>query len=230
MPVREGRTNRPSVGKARMAHQFIQEAIVSGQLTGGQFLNEGDLATRLKMSRTPVREALARLAKDRLVELVPGRGAFVSEILLSDLQDVFELRKVLECYAAEESVARITDEQIEDIKAAWHEIEGLLEQGEDVGYDRVSFLDNRFHALITDNCSNKRLRDFIHLLNQETLRYQLVTAQALGDIANTVGQHVRLLSLLEARDSAGFVQELRNHIEAGESVLLAPRRVPFQRE
>jgi len=210
--------------KAWEAYLTLREAIVNGELSGGQFLNEGDLAAQLKVSRTPIREALSRLSKDRLVELVPGRGAFVRDVSLADLRDIYELRKVIECFAAEEAVTRISDDEVVEIESAWLEIRDLVQQGEDVGYERVSRLDNRFHALLIDNCTNRRLQDFMHLLNMEILRYQLVSARTLGDVRDTIKQHLRLIELLRRRETAAFVEELRQHIASSEAILLSRGR------
>jgi DNA-binding GntR family transcriptional regulator len=212
--------------KAREAYQTLRKAIVYGELAGGAFLNEGDLAAQLKMSRTPIREALSRLSKDRLVDLVPGRGAFVRDVSLADLRDIYELRKVLECFAAEEAVTAISDEDIAEIELAWLKIRDLVQQGEEVGYEAVSRLDSRFHSLLIDNCANTRLQDFMHLLNQEILRYQLVTARTLGDVGDTVEQHLRLIRLLKSRETVAFVDELRRHIIESETILLSRGRAP----
>ena len=210
-----------STNRSRTAYNFIRNAIVCGDLPGRQFLNEGKLATRLGMSRTPIREALSQLRKDNLVEIVPGRGAFVREVSLDDLRDVYELRKVLECFAAEESVMRIADSEIESIERAWLAIDEAVRRGESVDYARISRLDNRFHALIIENCSNERLKSFMHLLNQEVLRYQLITASIVGDVEGTAGEHFRLTALLKQRDVAAFVAELRRHIVSSEEIVFS---------
>jgi DNA-binding GntR family transcriptional regulator len=225
MPVQQ-RSKKGRRPKAREAYQMLSNAIVSGELAGGEFLNESELAEQLGMSRTPVREALSRLSKDRLVDLVPGRGAFVRDVSLSDLRDIYELRKVLECFAAEEAGTTVSDDDIAEMESEWLEIRDLAAAGDDVGYERVSRLDNRFHSLIIDNCTNQRLKDFMHLLNQEILRYQLVTARTLNDIHDTAEQHLRLVAHLKKRDTAALVKELWRHIADSEELLLSRSRMP----
>jgi DNA-binding GntR family transcriptional regulator len=216
---RPGRANR-----AETAYERIRSDIVSGELGAGHYLNEASLAEQLGMSRTPVREALRQLAKDQLVEMVPGRGAFVKGVSVTDLLDIYEIRKVLECLAAESAVDAIPVAELDAIEEQWLAARLAYRRGEDPGYELISRLDNRVHGLIVDHCGNARLRGFMRLLNQEILRYQLLTARTLGDPESTIEQHLEIITLLRQRNATALCECLRRHLEQAEATVLASMR------
>jgi DNA-binding GntR family transcriptional regulator len=222
-----GTSKRERPGKPRtqghIAYEELRKAILSAELAAGDVVNEGEWARRLGMSRTPVREALNRLRQDGLVETVRHRGTFVREASLDDLRDIFELRKVLECLAAEEAVYRLSDADISQVLASWEALLRDLEEGRAPDYETVGRLDNQFHLMIVGASTNRRLRDFMQGLDQEVLRYQLVTARTLGNVEDTVGQHLQLARLLERRDGPALSAALRQHISDAEGVIFSGR-------
>jgi DNA-binding GntR family transcriptional regulator len=214
---------RSRLNRSSEAYERIKELILVGELTASDVLSEGELADRLGMSRTPIREALRRLSQDHLVEIVPDRGAWVRDVSLNDLREIFDLRKVLEPLAAEQAVSRVPEEDIVAIEREWRALEEAVQLGEQVDYEVVSRLDNRFHNLIIAYCRNKRLRDFLELLNQEILRYQLLTAQTLANVEETVSQHLYLVTLFKARDIEALSRGLKLHIERSEEIVFSRR-------
>lgn len=205
---------------SRKAYEQIKEAIVWAKFKPGECLSENMLARVLEMSRTPVREALKELSREGLVEILPGRGAFVKGVSLKDLKDVYELRGVLECLAAQTAIANITDEEIAGMKEVWLAV--LADnRWEKVAWERISKLDNQFHNMIINKSDNFLLRDFMALVNQKILLYQQLSAQALGDVEDTVRQHLEIIDLIKARDIEKLIPTLAGHIEkAARNVIL----------
>ncbi len=212
---------RPS--RSREAYEALRQAIVGAEIAAGEVVNEGEWADRLGMSRTPIREALSRLVQEGLVERVPNRGTFVREASLEDLREIYQLRTVLEALAAEEAVQRLTDMEILETEAAWTALARSLEDGITPDYETVGRLDNAFHMMIVSHCTNRRLREFMHGLNQEVLRYQLLTARLLGNVNRTVAQHLTLTRLLRERDGERLAQALKEHIESAADIIFAAR-------
>lgn len=87
------------VSQSLKAYEQLRDEIVAWDLAPGAHLNEVRLAERLGVSRTPLREAIQRLARENLVRITPGRGAFVTEVALSDVRHLFQMREALETYA-----------------------------------------------------------------------------------------------------------------------------------
>src|SRR6187397_2530431 len=94
----------------------LRDLILTGDLEPGSRLGEADLATRLQVSRTPIREALPRLAAEGLVELIPNRGARVVSWSTEDLEQIFEIRLRLEPYAVSLAVPRLTDDDLDELQ------------------------------------------------------------------------------------------------------------------
>jgi DNA-binding GntR family transcriptional regulator len=222
-PMRTPPAQARKTSRAREAYEALRYAIVGAEISSGEVVNEGEWAERLGMSRTPIREALSRLVQEGLVETVPNRGTFVLEASLEDLREIYQLRVVLEALAAEEAVHRLTDTQIRETETAWTSLSRSLEAGVTPGYETVGRLDNAFHMMIVSHCTNTRLRVFMHGLNQEVLRYQLLTARLLGDVNNTVAQHLALTQLLKERDAERLATALKEHIESAADVIFAAR-------
>jgi len=222
-PISTPTASTHPVSLSRQAYEALRQAIVGAEIPAGDVIHEGDWAERLGMSRTPIREALHRLAQEGLVERVPHRGTFVREASLEDLREIYQLRVVLEAIAAEDAVNRLTEAEIDQTEEAWTALARSLEQGIVPDYETVGRLDNAFHMMIVSHSSNRRLRAFMEELNQEVLRYQLITARVLGDVDVTVAQHVALTRLLRDRDGQRLAQALKDHIESAADIIFSAR-------
>jgi DNA-binding GntR family transcriptional regulator len=217
----DARVRRTS--RSRDAYDLIRREIVGAKIAPGDVVSESEWANRLGMSRTPIREALSRLVQEGLVERVPNRGTFVRDASLEDLREIFQLRVVLEALAAEEAVRRVSDEEIAKTEAAWVAQARSLEAGLTPDYETIGRLDNALHMMIVNHSSNMRLRMFMQGLSQEVLRYQLLTARLLGDVNDTMTQHLTLIRLLEDRDADRLAKGLKEHIETAADVIFSMR-------
>ncbi|SFH40073.1 DNA-binding transcriptional regulator, GntR family [Desulfotomaculum arcticum] len=205
---------------AQIAYTQIKEAIIFAKFKPGEYISENMLAAALEMSRTPVREALKELAYENLVEIMPGREAVVKHITQKDLKEIFELRRVLECFAAETAPENFGDDEIKEIEETWMSFQKKVEQGRQIEWEALSHSDNKLHSMIIDKCNNAHLKNFMSVLGQQILRYQLLTAMALGDMADTIRQHLEIIALLKARETKELIPVLRQHIEEAEKILM----------
>jgi DNA-binding GntR family transcriptional regulator len=225
MPVRvaagSASSHRPS--RAGTAHDAIRRAILSAEVPAGEPVNEVEWAQRLGMSRTPIREALSRLAQEGLVERVPNRGTFVRDVSLEDLRDIYQLRVVLEAMAAADAVRFLTEVEIAAAEESWSDLARAIADGESPDYETVGRLDSAFHMMIVNQSTNARLRTFMHGLSRDVLRYQLLTARLLSDVNDTIAQHLALTRLLTERDAEGLAKGLKEHIENAANVIFSAR-------
>lgn len=214
------RSKKKEPSLSELAYEQIKEAILSAKLKPGEIISENLMATALNMSRTPIREAFKELVHENLVEIIPGRGAVVKDISLKELKEIFELRLVLESYAAGVVVNRITDDEIAELKKVWQAIYEQIQKGKKIELETISEYDHKLHTLIINKCDNSHLNNFMDILSQQIRRYQLLVAIAHGDLADTVRQHLEIIALLEARDKEKLIKVLRNHIKASEEALI----------
>jgi DNA-binding GntR family transcriptional regulator len=196
---------------AESVYQRILEAILSGSLAGGMELSEVALAAELGVSRTPVHEALLRLAADGLVEDLVSRQARVARFTREDVVEIYDMRRVLEPAAAERAAGRLDREQLAELRSAAKSL--LAGNGKRDWANRAIEFDLQFHQTLAAAAGNKRLQ-------AEIAKYRrLVRAfcRATGDRDNlqqALREHLKILDALNARDGAAARQAMIAHIDA----------------
>lgn len=213
-----GRERR--INLAKRAYDQIKEAIVYVKIRPGDALSENTLANALDMSRTPVREALKELANEGLVEISPGRGAFVKDVSIKDIEEICELRTVLECQAAITAVNNITDSEIRAEEDVWLGFREKVKKGEKIDWETISRHDNEFHFLIINKCENARLKNIMNTLSYQSLRYQVMAAQTLNNVDETIRLQLEVIDLLKERDIDKLVSNLKVHIEGTKEIII----------
>ncbi|MVZ99108.1 FCD domain-containing protein [Actinomadura sp. LD22] len=194
------------------AYDAVRRMILSGEAAAGSRLGEAELAETLGLSRTPVREALQRLGADGLVEVLPHRGARVVQWTRRDLEEIFELRSLLEPYAAARA-ARMAPGQ--DVLA---DLLGQCDAMEDaVAADdltRVAQLNALFHAAVIDASRNRRLPAMLTSVMHAPLIVGTFRRYGAAEMARSMNHHRELVAALAARDPAWAESVMRAHIRA----------------
>ncbi len=201
------------------AYAWIREAIESGQIVMGSPLPENQLAKEIGVSRTPIREALRCLEQDGYVTIIPQKGAFVSRISLEDLKEIYDIRKLLEPFAALTAVNRIPEEKIDEMEKDWKALKKAASSGE-VDLSKVSEMDYRTHMTITDYGTNKRIGAIIANYHAQIQLFQRLSAQSLANIFETIDQHLEILETLRERDAKGLSNLLYEHIGKSENNIM----------
>ncbi len=203
----------PLAGDRLMADRVrgvIAEAIVAGQLKPGERLIEARLAEQLAVSRSPVREALRRLALEGLVVGQPHRGFRVTSLSRDDVIELYALRAALEALAAKLAVRGATPAIVQRLGAIVESMRTAAHRGD---IQRMAILDMSFHEIVGEASSNGRL---IRILR--SLRLQIRESIAINLIydnpADVVAQHEQLLAALQARKPAEFGRLMEAHISA----------------
>lgn len=192
-------------------YQVLRTDILSGKLPPGQRLSLDEFAQRFRVSITPVRDALRLLAADGLVELQPRRGAFVTQPSWAVIQEVYQIREILECAAV--------DFVIQGGSEALRELEQLVEQiaitkvGESHS-DYLAYirLDQRFHQYLIDCMGNQKLAEIYSGLRSHTLITQALYCAADHRASDTLSEHEAILAALRRRDAAAARAALRIHL------------------
>ncbi|GHO93535.1 GntR family transcriptional regulator [Reticulibacter mediterranei] len=188
----------------------LRELIESGKLPGGMQLDERTLAQELSVSRTPLREAIASLVEEGLVERRPYRGNFVRTFTAKQVNDLYRVRQTLEGLAIRLAVSNITEDDLERIRAILAEAQEALEHDDMAAY---SLADQRFHETIALLSGNEIL---IESLNRLKRQIQIVRIGANRDpqvVRRTALERPRILSALEARDADLATRLLEEHID-----------------
>ncbi|MDQ4072566.1 MAG: GntR family transcriptional regulator [Actinomycetota bacterium] len=200
------------------ASEVIREAIVDGRLTPGQRLKEEELARELGMSRTPVREALLLLQSEGLVESIPRRGATVRSYAADDLDDMYQLRAVLEGYAARRAATRISRDDIARLEESCARFDRL--RTEDGLRDLVK--ENLlFHNVILDAAGSDRLVPLVRKVIELPLVYRSFSWYSPEQKLISQHYHRQLTRALAAGDAKRAEMIMTEHVLEARDFLLA---------
>lgn len=193
------------------AHEYVREvlrrSILNGDLAGGERLVQAELAATLEVSTTPVREALRDLASEGLVRFDPHRGAVVTELDREDLQDIYEIRRILEPAAMRQAVPHMTDHLLEQLKKVHQRMIDDPQSASFVDLNRI------FHMAIYEPAISSRMMSIIRSLEDAAVMYigaALKTVEGLRDQA--IHDHSDILDALEKRDVEAAVEALSSHL------------------
>jgi DNA-binding GntR family transcriptional regulator len=200
------------------AYSAIRSRILLGQYATDIHLTEMDLARELDVSRTPVREALHRLAAEGLVSLSPNRGVTVNGWSDKEVEEIYELRALLESFGARLAAAAITESDIDRLRGLVDEMDELIKDtGRPERFERIALLNNEYHLGILQVTGKQAfvttLTSLLHvpLVARTFIRY---SPESLQRSAN---HHHELLSALEAGDGLWAESVMRAHILAARS-------------
>lgn len=199
-------------------YEEIVRLIVSGELPSGVSIDEKALTEKLQVSRTPFREAIGTLAKEGLIEIKPYRGFFVRSFTRKEIDDLYELRKTLECFAVELAVPRMSDRDIAGLERVLNEAVMALQQGDMATY---GIRDREFHETIAERSENAAL---IETLSRLALQIQVcrTIANESRDLAERAArERDDILRALRARDVAAASALMRAHISDVQQAVLS---------
>lgn len=188
----------------------LRQAILKGELKPGERLMEIQLAQKLGVSRTPVREAIRKLELEGLVLMIPRKGAEVARITAQDLEDVLEVRAALEELAVKDACEHITDEQLQDLKRAAAEFKKALD-----GDDLVECVqaDMQFHEIIYGATNNRRLLQILNNLREQMYRYRMEYLKDRATHKTLLEEHDAIRRALKKHDKNKAGAAIRIHID-----------------
>jgi len=208
-------------GLHEQAAARLRTMLVEGRIAPGAKLNERELAETLRISRTPLREAIKMLAAEGLVDLLPNRGAVAVKLTEADVNHSFELLAELEGLAGELAAARISDEARNELRAKHFEMMACHARGDLSGYYRLNAL---IHAGIGAAAANPVLSDTYGKVNARVQSLRFRTNQNGAKWQRALAQHTQMLEALDARDGAALRAILKRHLVDKRDTVLALMR------
>ena len=202
------------------AYKWIKESIHSGNLVAGEPLSENRLAQEIKISRTPIREALTVLSREGYIRIIPGKGAFVSEISMEDMKEIYDIRKLLEPYAAMSAIHRISEGEILALEKDWQGILHRSSQNEAISWGEIAIIDQRFHFTLIRHSTNKRIQEILSSYYAQIERFLTLSARSLANMQDTAMQHLKLIECIKQKDEQQLAISLHHHIVRSEEIVL----------
>lgn len=187
----------------------LREAILKGELQPGERLMELQLASKLGVSRTPIREAIRMLEQEGLAVTVPRKGAEVARMTLKDMEDVLEVRDALDELAAQMACERMTSEQLQSLKDTRDEFEKILESGD---VKKIADVDVRLHDIIYEATDNARLIALLGNMREQLFRYRVECLKNPENYPALKAEHNAIVDALEARDKVKVTEAMHEHV------------------
>lgn len=208
------------------AYRTIRRSIVDGVLKPGERLVEERLAQHLGVSRTPVREALAMLEVEGLVKSIPKKGTIVRTFTREEIKDLYDLRVVLEGYAARQAAEFITAEELDQMRGLWEEMDACIRtdwRSTDDQIDKVRYLtskNNQFHHVIMKASRNSRLEVVLTQIIELPLIFRAFFWYTKEQLIQSNHHHRELIKALEIQDPERAERIMAMHIGVARDLLL----------
>ena len=187
----------------------LREDILSGKYQPEEELKEQVIADELGVSRTPVREALRQLELERLIRIVPNRGAFVEGITTKDVKDIYQIRMLLEGLCASWAAQNVTEEQLQELEENVYLAEFHASKG---NWAQMVELDNRFHEIIYQASGSKELNHVLSDYHQYLIRVRSASLHNPSRVKECKEEHRKIVEALKLRDPKAAEEAASTHI------------------
>ena len=191
-------------------YRNLRHGIITGAISGGTRLVETGLASELKVSRTPVREALQKLALEGFLYSIPRAGYIVEDTSETDIKDLFTTRTAIEKIAVKWAIEKITPEELQRLEMNLQKTDDILQSG---ATESMMDLDAEFHQIIYRAARSKTLYKISQTLSDHTLRFRLACIH-VPELAERARQgHLKIFQAIQARDSTAAEEMVEDHLD-----------------
>jgi len=217
--IKSKNAHKPSL--TEKTYHFLREKIISNEYSPGTPIIESLIIDQIKVSRTPFREAIQRLEQEKLVKIFPKRGVFVTQIPVTELKEIYEIREILEpmiTLSVTKNMTQTTLDEINNIE------ERLLKIKEDnpIDPEKAREVGRELHDAIIEDFGNQTLVEFIKSLRLNSDRGCALIGRADNNIGTLLEQHLRIIEAIKKRDANKAGKFMKDHLSyARESLLLS---------
>ena len=188
----------------------LRQAILRGELKPGERLMEIQLANKLGVSRTPIREAIRKLELEGLVLMIPRKGAEVAEITEKSLRDVLEVRRALEELAVQLACEKITKEEIRELERVAKEFQQVVNSSD---ITEIAEVDVGFHDIIYTATDNQKLIQLLNNLREQMYRYRVEYLKRDGVFPQLIAEHEAIIRHIENNEKEKATEVMCRHID-----------------
>jgi len=196
----------------------IKEAILTGEFAPGERISIGRLLQQIGFSPTPIREALLKLEQEGFVSRLPRGGFVVSRFTQKDIDQIFDIRSLLESYAVGLAIQNIKKEDILWLERNIKESEQYIQKKE---WNKVSKLNTEFHDYLNRLSENERLLSIINELRDQIFQFRSVILRVPLKAKISIDHHKKMIDAIKKRDIQLLKKLAQEHIQIGKEVILA---------
>lgn len=197
---------------------LMKEAILTGEVAPGERLSIGRLHQEIGASPTPIREALLKLEQEGFVSRLPKGGFIVSRFTKKDIEEIFNIRALLEGYAVELAIGHIQKEDIHWLEKNIKESEKFILKNR---LDKVSTLNTEFHDYLNQLSKNDRLLFLIKALREQIFQYRSAILRVPEKAKISIDHHKRMIDAIKKKDGELLKRLTQEHIQVGKEVILS---------
>jgi GntR family transcriptional regulator, rspAB operon transcriptional repressor len=190
--------HRPRTYLADTVYEALRRAIVEHEFDAGEPLTEHDLCRRFGTSRTPVREALAKLERDHLVQVVPKKGAFVRTVSADEIRELYQLREALEGLAVRLAAPRVEREELAGFETRFR---AMKARGTRTTYAEVRAIGEEFHTYLIKQAGNAKLLEALEQIREQVRSVWNMSIMAPRRAQGLVREHLALVDALKRGDA-----------------------------
>jgi DNA-binding GntR family transcriptional regulator len=195
----------------------IRGAIISGMLKPGERLMEVQLAEKMGVSRTPIREAIRKLELEGLVIMIPRKGAYVADLSIKNITDVLEVRAALEGLASGLAALRMTEEEIKELELIARHFEQAMNSNDVEGIIQT---DIEFHEKIFKSTRNEKLQQLANSLMEQVQRFRVMYVNQSAKSVNLIKEHYKIVEAISVRNRAMAENIAKIHIQNAEKDMM----------
>jgi DNA-binding GntR family transcriptional regulator len=199
------------------AYETIKQLILTYNVEPGEQLHIEDLSKKMKVSRTPIREALLKLESEDLVEANSRVGFFVKEITKKDLLELFEIREITEGFAARKAALLLEDADLAWINKLQKEAVAAVKAGD---LNKFNEKEIALHTFIIEKSQNQRLLNLVESIKDLTYRQRLLALKSIDNVKKSLGEHQEVITALQNRNSKSAYKAMSDHISSVKNRML----------
>jgi DNA-binding GntR family transcriptional regulator len=192
-------------GEVERVYRLVREWLITAQLPPGEFLSDALLAKKCKTSRTPVREACSRLAQDKWLSLIPRKGYLIKPISVRDIVELYEFRKLLECFSAERVARASTPESVAQLRNII-----AVESNGERDLNKILVANEVFHVTLAEMAGNQRVIDQLRLALGYVRRLDTMCTQT---VPGWIGHH-EIVRAIEHGKPSEARKAMAEHVDA----------------
>lgn len=210
-------TEEAGVSLNELAYRRFKQALVTLSYKPGEYLNTAQVMNDLDMGRTPINQAIHRLANEGLLQVIPRKGVMVSPLSMDDALELIEVRLANEMLCMRLASQKITERQVATLTELNRQIEAASQERDRV---RMMTLDHEFHQELAQIAGNNMLADILSVLHARAQRFWASTLSREGHMREVIDEHRAIIAALAAQDSAAAAEAAQAHILSFRTALL----------
>lgn len=199
------------------AYLAFRHRLITLRYKPGEYLNTAQVMDDLKMGRTPVNQAVHRLATEGLLQIIPRKGVMVAPLSIDDALELIEVRLVNETLCVQLASQRVNAEHITQLHSLNQDIAAA---GKVRDREKMMLLDREFHQVLADIAGNRRLSDILSIIHAQAQRFWATTLSSVTHMDEVIAEHNAIISALEQGNSEQATEAARAHIRSFKTALL----------